>query len=196
MRRYCLASAFSLLILLSGCSPHLNLNAPFGSRPPNGHELFYIAVAANFGDSKTCDKISRLALDEQGPDMGSTEWRVIGQRSACYFYAALKTKNAKLCDSVEKIVTVPSNKAGVSRSECREILQKNQQYQYEPTPDYYSLGGFMKEMGYGEEDTKPFLAKDEAFNWSHFYSYLEFGARPENQQEFLKRVEALPSFTD
>jgi hypothetical protein len=194
MRRYFQAPAFSLLILLGGCSPHLNLNAPFGSRPPNGHEVFYTAVAADFGDSKICKKISRRALDEEGPGMSGTGWQVSLQRSECYFYAALKTHDAKLCDSVEKIVTIPSNKSRFSRSECLVFLNSSNSVGDEPAMEYSSLGGIMKEMGYREEEAKLFLANDKAFDWFKFYMYQEFGAQPEKKQEFLKRVEALPSF--
>jgi hypothetical protein len=192
MKRYCLILTFSLLIPLSGCSPHLNLNAPLSSRSPNEHELFYTAVAANFGESKICEKISKRALDELGPDLGSTDWRVIVQRSACYFYAALKTKNAKLCDSVEKIVTVPSNKAGISRSECREILQKNQHYDYEPSPDFHSVGAFMKEMGYREGD---FYAAEYVENSTNNLIY-RFYETIRNTDPFKMKVRSLASYDE
>jgi hypothetical protein len=148
MNRYHLGLAFFLSICLIECPPHLNPNVPPGARSPNEHELFYTAIAANFGDSKTCEMISPRAFDEEGPDLGTTQWRAFLQRSACYFYAALKTKNAKLCDSIEEIITIPANESEISRSQCLEILQPNHQYGYEPSPDYYSLGAFMAEMGY------------------------------------------------
>ena len=192
MKRYRLALTLSLLFLLIGCSPHLNLNAPSGSRLPNEHELFYTAVAANFGEPKICEKISKRALDERGPDLGSTKWRVFVQRSACYFYSALKTKNANLCDSVKEILTVPSNKAGMSQSECREILEKHGQYGYEPSPDYHSLGGFMREMGYSDED---FYAAEYAENSTNnsIYRYYE---TIRNTEPFKTKVRSLVSYDE
>jgi hypothetical protein len=104
MRRCCVALMFLLLLLASGCSPHLNLNAPFHSRQPNPHERFYTAVAANFGDSKMCEKISKRALDQESPGLDSTEWKVILQKSECYFYVAMSTKNTKLCAPKEAVL--------------------------------------------------------------------------------------------
>ncbi len=90
------------VFLLSGCTPHVNLNAPFGSRPPNPHEMFFTAVAADFHDVKMCEKISGRALDERGPDMGSSDWRVNSQRSSCYFYLAITTKGRQLLQVCER----------------------------------------------------------------------------------------------
>jgi hypothetical protein len=196
MNRCALIFAFSLPIFLSGCSPHLNLNALRGSRSPNQYEFFFTAVAANFGDSYICEKISKRALDENGPDSGTTEWRVILQRSACYFDAAMKTRDARLCDSVHQIIILPHNDAGISRSECRKLLLRNPQYvAFGPLPDVHLLDGFVEEMGYREAEAKPFLINADHFGWSNFYDYLMFHAPLEQKQEFLRRAEALPSFT-
>jgi hypothetical protein len=150
MRSCCVALVFLLVLLASGCTPHVNLNAPFHSRQPNPHEVFYTAVAANFGDSKMCEKISKRALDEDAPTLSSTEWKAILQKSECYFYVAMSTKSTKLCDSVSQIVTLPSNRSDMSEAHCRELLRKNQHYIDEPSPDYSWLADFMKEMGYRE----------------------------------------------
>jgi hypothetical protein len=104
----------------------------------------------------------------------------------------LKTKNAKLCDSVKKVVTVPSNKAGISQSECREILEKHQQYGYEPSPDYYSVGGFMKEMGYREED---FYAAEYAENSTN-NSIYRFYETIRNTEPFKTKVRSLASYDE
>jgi len=197
MRSCCAALMFSLVLLASGCTPHLNLNSPFHARRPNPHEEFYTAVAANFGDSKMCEKISKRALDES---VSTTDWRVILQRSECYFYVAIDTDNAKLCDPVTIIVTVPSNTADISAARCREVIQKKRSYFGTVlVPEYYSLGDFMKEMAYRKEDVYaaiPALIGSKDDIWPSFYTYLQVQAKPNQKQEFIKRAEALPSFTD
>jgi hypothetical protein len=199
MRSCCAALVFLLVLLASACTPHLNLNPPFHARQPNPHEEFYTAVAANFGDSKLCEKISKRALDEDAPTLSSTEWKAILQKSECYFYVAMSTKSTKLCDSVSQIVTLPSNRSDMSEAHCRELLRKNQHYIDEPSPDYSWLADFMKEMGYREEDVyaaMPALIGDKEDIWPAFYIYLQFRAQPNQKQEFIKRAEALPSFTN
>jgi hypothetical protein len=199
MRSCCAALVFLLVLLASACTPHLNLNPPFHARQPNPHEEFYTAVAANFGDSKMCEKISKRALDEDAPTLSSTEWKAILQKSECYFYVAMSTKSTKLCDSVSQIVTLPSNRSDMSEAHCRELLRKNQHYIDEPSPDYSWLADFMKEMGYREEDVyaaMPALIGDKEDIWPAFYIYLQFRAQPNQKQEFIKRAEALPSFTN
>jgi len=64
-------------LLCYGCATrHLNL-VPRGTRPPNGKERFYTVVAADFIDSKMCEKISPKAITETwGPDMGCSQWYV------------------------------------------------------------------------------------------------------------------------
>jgi hypothetical protein len=199
MRSCCAALVFLLVLLASACTPHLNLNPPFHARRPNPHEEFYTAVAANFGDSRMCEKISKRALDEDAPTLSSTEWKAILQKSECYFYVAMSTKSTKLCDSVSQIVTLPSNRSDMSEAHCRELLRKNQHYIDEPSPDYSWLADFMKEMGYREEDVyaaMPALIGDKEDIWPAFYIYLQFRAQPNQKQEFIKRAEALPSFTN
>jgi hypothetical protein len=199
MRSCCAALVFLLVLLASACTPHLNLNPPFHARQPNPHEEFYTAVAANFGDSKMCEKISKRALDEDAPTLSSTEWKVILQRSECYFFVAMSTKDTKFCDSVNQIVTLPSNRSDMSEAHCREILRKKQSYFDRPSPEYPLLGDFMKEMGYRDEDVFaaiPALINPKQDIWPGFYTYLQVQAQPNQKQEFLKRAEALPSFTN
>lgn len=147
---------------------------------PNPHERFYTAVAADFGDSTMCEKISNRALEEKGPDLGTTKRRVYLEKSRCYFYAAILTKNASLCDSVKEIVTIPSNESEISQSKCRAMVHLPRwQIRDEPSPDYYEY--FFKEMGYGDRGLD-------------FYMYLSLRAPPEQKQDFLKRAHAMPSF--
>jgi hypothetical protein len=65
------------------------------------------------------------------------------QRSACYFYLAIATKDQDFCKLVNGILT-PPNQSRISKSECLEIIRKNQQYGYQPDADYHAstLGGF------------------------------------------------------
>jgi hypothetical protein len=199
MRSCCAALVFLLVLLASACTPHLNLNPPFHARQPNPHERFYTAVAANFGDSKMCEKISKRALDEDAPTLSSTEWKAILQKSECYFYVAMSTKDTKLCDSVSQIFMLPANRADMSEAHCRELLRKNQHYIDEPSPDYSWLGDFMKEMGYREDDVFaaiPALIGSKEDIWPGFYTYVQVQAKPNQKQEFTKRAEALPAFTD
>jgi hypothetical protein len=182
MKHFRTVVASLLLLLIGGCSPHLDLNGPWGSRMPNPHERFYTAVAVNFGDSTMCEKISNHALEENGPDMGTTKWRVYLQKSKCYFFAAVVTKNAGLCDSVKEIVTIPSNKSEISQANCLAMLHlPNWQIHDNPLPEHSEY--FFKEMGYGDRG-------------DDFYMYLMLSAPPEQKQEFLKRAHAMPSFAN
>lgn len=54
----------------------------------------------------------------------------------------------------------------------------------------------MEEMAYREDTAKILLINSERFDWGDFYTYLMLWAPLEQEQEFLQRVEALPSFTD
>jgi hypothetical protein len=67
-------------------------------------------------------------------------------------------------------------------------------------PDYYSVGDFMKEMGYTKNEAYAAIAaptdREEDYVWSRFYMYLELQGKPNQKQEFIKRAEALPSFTN
>ncbi len=193
MKRRWLAVTFFLpIFLIRGCERPVTLNVPPDSRPPNAHELFYTAIAANFGDSEMCKKISERALDERGPDLGTTEWRITLERSQCYFYGALKNKNADLCDLVKEVVTIPPNGAGISRSECREVVQNNQSYGYEPSPDYYSVDDFMKEMRYRDED---FYAAEYAENSTN-NSIYRFYETIKDTEPFSAEVRSLPSYDE
>jgi hypothetical protein len=191
-----LALAFSLAIFLGGCAPpHLNLNAPVHSRPPNQYELFFTAVAADFGDSRICEKISKRALEEE--IRVNTGWTVTLQRSVCNFHAAVKTEDTRLCDSVKRVITIPHNEADISPSACRKLLRRTPPNDnFKPWVDIHFLGGFMEEMGYREDTAKILLINSERFDWGDFYVYLMLWAPLEQKQEFLQRVKALPSFTD
>ncbi|HEX9198173.1 MAG TPA: hypothetical protein VF865_01335 [Acidobacteriaceae bacterium] len=189
MERHLRILAFLLILPAIGCAPHVTLNAPIGSRDPNGHEQFYTAVAARSGDSKLCGKISSRAVDEYMPDMRlefSTE------RSKCYFYAALESRNAKLCDSVKRIVTIPSNQSEVSPLKCREIIQKHQQLGYAPQLDWYATGRYMIEMGYRDEDRyEAEYAQSYAEN-----SVYRFYEAQRSTESFESGVRNLPSYAE
>ena len=188
------SSAFVLLsaTLLAGCTPHVNLNTPLGTRPPNEHEIFYTAVAASFGDSKLCEKISKRALVENGPNLTSTKWEVSEQRSECYFYAALQTKDEKLCDSVSKVITLPSNASDISASLCREVIHKRRVRSQHPILPYFPIGSLLKEMGYTDEDRYAAEYAEGPINSSigHFYETIW------NTEAFKLRVRNLPSYDE
>ena len=141
--------ALLLLLPLGGCAPHVNLNTPWDWRPPNAHELFYTAIAADFGAPELCEKIASRAVDESNPGMRG--WVVSFQRSACYFYTAVKARKEDWCEPIKSVMTVPSNKSNVSKSECRQVIRDKGRYGYSPDPFGY-LDGMMKQMGYSDED--------------------------------------------
>ena len=138
-----------LLLPLGGCSPHVNLNTPSNWRRPNAHELFYTAIAADFGEPGLCEKIASRAVDERNPGMRG--WDVSFQRSTCYFYAAVKAHNEAWCEPIRSVITIPSNKSLVSKSECQRVIRDKGDYGYSPDPFSY-LDGMMKEMGYTDEE--------------------------------------------
>jgi hypothetical protein len=181
--------AFLFILPAMGCAPHVTLNAPIGSRDLNGHEQFYTAVAARSGDSKLCGKISSRAVDEAMPDMRiefSTE------RSKCYFYAAVESRDTKLCDSVKRIVTIPSNKSEVSPSLCREIIQKHQQLGYELQPEWYATGSYMIEMGYRDEDRYE-AEYAQSYTENSVYRFYE---TQRSTEPFQASVRNLPSYAE
>lgn len=192
MRRQYKAVAIFSVAILGGCTPHVNLNTPFGSRSPNEHELFYTAVAATFGDSKLCEKISKRALVENGPNLTATEWEVSYQRSECYFYAAFKTKDESLCDSVNKVITLPSNASDISGSACREVIHNRRARSHEPTLPYSSIGSLLKEMGYTDEDRYAAEYAESPINSSlgHFYETIW------NTEAFKVKVRNLASYDE
>ena len=168
----------------------MNLNTPFGSRPPNEHELFYTAVAANL--SKLCEKISKRALVENGPNLTSTEWQVSYERSECYYYAAFKTKDESLCDSVNKVITLPSNASDISGSACHEVIHNHRVRSDEPTLPYSSIGSLLKEMRYKDEDRYAAEYAENPINSSigHFYETIW------NTEAFKVKVRNLPSYDE
>lgn len=187
---YSVLSLLSLVVLV-GCTPHVNLNAPLGSQPPNDHEEFYTAVAADFHDSKMCEKISDRALDEEGPGMSGTGWSVSIQRSACYFYVGVTTKDEDLCKLVRGIVTLPSNQSGISKSECEEVIRRNGQLQYRPAPDVHTLPELMHEMGYRDEDR---YEAEIGSVWNN--PVYRFYANLRNNDEFKAKIRALPNYAE
>jgi hypothetical protein len=180
------------LVALVGCSaPHVNLNAPFGSRPPNDNEEFYTAVAADFLDSKMCEKISYRALDEINPNMGSNDWHVSSQRSACSFYVAVETKDEDFCKSVRGIVTIPSNHSEISKSESETIIRRKGQLQYQPIPEVYVLPGFMQEMGYRDE-----VRYESQLGGPVSNPVYGFYAKIRNNDDFKAKIRELPNYGD
>jgi hypothetical protein len=179
-------------LTLCGCAPHINVNAPFGMRDPNANEVFYTAVAYNFDDPRMCSKISDLAVDESAPDMGVGNWRVTYEKSKCYFYLGIKMKSPELCKQIRTIVTIPHNDSEVSREACLKLVQDSNVNGYSPSPDFFTLGGFMEEMKYTEED-----------RWAAQYSESEFHTpvwlfyeQIKNDPSFISRVETLPSYAE
>lgn len=150
MKHVRMALAFLLLLPLGGCAPHVNLNTPSDWRPPNEHEVFYTAIAADFGEPGLCEKIAGRAVDESNPGMRG--WVVSYQRSTCYFYAALKARKEAWCEPIRSVIAIPWNKSNISKSVCRQVVRdQGQGYGYSPDPFSY-LDGMMKEMGYSDED--------------------------------------------
>lgn len=192
MKRHTFTLPLLLSLALCGCTPHVNLNAPFGSRPPNDHEEFYTALASDFQDAKMCEKISDRALDERGPDMGSTDWRVSRQKSACYFYVAMATKDENFCKLVNGIVTLPSNHSGISKEECEAILRRHQQYGYHPSAFSNGLPGYMQEMGYRDEDRYDAQYKENLWN----NPVYRFYAKVKNDEDFRTKIRDLPSYDE
>lgn len=194
-RFYVFLLAF-VLLNLSGCAtPHIDLILG-GKRPPNAHERFYTAVAADFGDAAMCPKISERSLNEScGPDMACSDWSVSYERSECYFYGALKSGNPRYCDSVESISVLPSNKSNISRSECVQAIHRtlyHQSYSYQPMPDYYELGSMMSEMGYHVTDIYALEYSINRYNnpVHRFYQKVRGTA------DFKRKVEGLPSYAE
>jgi hypothetical protein len=150
-----IANSGSILALLGYSALLLQLGVPGESRRPNIHEQFYTVVATDFGDGGMCEKISIHAIDLRRPDFGTSDYRVTYQKSACYFYMALGTKNSALCEKVETITTDPPNKSEISKSECLRALQDpryGRNYSYRPLVPYSSLADLLQEMGYRDKD--------------------------------------------
>jgi hypothetical protein len=137
--------------------------------------------------------------------MGSPDWRVARQKSICYFHVAVQTNNAQLCDSIQQIKTMPSNKSPVSPVDCRKIIERKTGFSYLLMPDFHAVPGLMTEMGYRVEDVRSAkqhmlpdepLTGDAVTDWGFFYGYLLHQAPAEQKKDFLKRLQTLPSFRD
>lgn len=196
-KRSCLTVVLFALIALPGCAtPHVDLTWPGGKRPPNSRELFYTAVAADFGDIAMCPKIYSRAINEScGPDMACSDWSVSYETSECYFYGALKSGNLRYCDSVESISVLPSNKSNISRSECVQAIHRalnHQYYSYQPMPDYYELGSMMEGMGYHITDIYAL-----EYSFSRYNNPVHrFYQKVRGTNDFKRNVEALPSYAE
>lgn len=185
----------------------VKLNAPDRStRPSNYHEAFYTQIAGSFGDSNMCEKISPRAIHEVLPSF-DIKYRVSFQRSECYFDAALRRKDKTLCDLVKRVVTLPLNSSDVSASECQRLLKNSGSSnsgnaRFSPTPFFDPSANIMHEMGYLDEDYFDAVRtrrvapgfKPGVADWGQFYGYLMYGASPDQQKDFLRRAESLPSY--
>jgi hypothetical protein len=178
---------------LFGCAtPHVDLIWPGGNRPPNDHEMFYTAVAASFGDAKMCPLIYPRAIEEScGPDMACTDWRVAYEKSACFFYAGLKSRTVNYCDSVESITVLPSNKSEITSVACKQVIKQGGQYGYWPGPNPYSVGMMLSEMGYREEGLDSLAYSGGGNNDVHrFYDKVR------ENEGFKAKVEDLPDYSE
>jgi hypothetical protein len=182
---------YSLFVLAGCATPHLNL-IPAGNRPPNLHETFYTAVAADFGDANLCPKIYRLAVDEScGPDFACTHWRVAYERSKCFFYAALKSRNSVDCNSVKSITVLPSNKSEISKSECLKVIRDRQQFQYQPIPNPIALSKILPELGYQQRELDSIQYRDPMNSPVHdFYDTVR------HNKDFRSKVEDFPDYSE
>jgi hypothetical protein len=180
------------VLTLSSCAPHINVNAPFDKREPNANELFYTAVAHNFVDPQMCSKISDVAVYESAPGMGGGNWKADYQKSACYFYLGSKMKSPELCNRIKTITMIPHNDSDVSRTACLDMVRSGNEYGHSPWPDVFSLGGFMDEMKYTEEDRWAARYAESPFNTPVWLFYEKIKSDP----LFVSRVETLPNYTE
>jgi len=192
---YSVVSLISILALLGYNPLPLQLGVPGESRQPNFHEEFYTAVAADFQDLGMCEKISIHAIDVRRPDFGTMDYRVTSQKSACYFYVALTTKNASLCDQVETIITDPPNKSEVSKSECLRALQDphyGRNYTHEPVLPFFPLSNLLQEMGYRDEDLDAATYSQNPL-LSPIYKFYE---TIRNTDAFKEKIQRWPDHTE
>jgi len=187
------ALALLLLLPLGACSPHVNLNTPSDRRPPNGYELFYTAIAADFGEPGLCEKIAGRAVDESDPGMlpGIRGWDVSFQKSACHFYTAVKAHKEAWCEPIRSVMTIPANQSNISKSECRQVIRDKGNYGYSPSP-FGNLDEMMKEMGYSDEDRFEGQYSLNPYN----NAVYQFYASVRETAAFRARVRDLPNYAE
>lgn len=175
------------------CSASFYLTGPFCSRLPNDYEVLYTAVASRLGNATLCEKISSKAVEISGGHFFSTP-DVSGERSKCYFWTAMYSRNPKLCRPVKRIIRFGSNSSEVSESGCLALI-KDRQYPslVGPIADPFTIDKLMLEMGYSDET---YFVRGDSKNRHDFFWYLLYDAPTEQRQQLFKRVEALPSFGD
>ncbi len=185
-------SSPSIAMKEESCSASMYLTGPFCSRLPNDYERLYTAIASQLGDATLCEKISSKAVEISGGNLFSTP-DVSGERSKCYFWTAMYSRNPKLCRPVKRIIRFGSNSSEVSESGCLALI-KDRQYPslVGPIADPFTIDKLMLEMGYSDET---YFVRGDSKNRGDFFWYLLYDAPTEQRQQLFKRVEALPSFS-
>jgi hypothetical protein len=122
-----------------------------------------------------------------------------GLRNACVFAVSQNNHQGALC---AKILRFEANAIGAfstTEEACDmqlKIQEKDENWRHYYPPLYFqTMAPFLhvlQSLGY----PTPFLSNDKAVDWSEFYRFLWFEAPLDQQQEFLRRAEALPSFID
>lgn len=184
------------LLMLSGCAmlPTVKLN-DLNGREANANEMFYVVVAANFGDTGVCEKISNRAFHDDRADAGPPVISLT--KSECYFHAALRTGNPNLCAYVTKVIAIPSNISYVSEFNCRQFIKEKPNGIQAPSFPYYEMRRLMMDMGYRDVDLEVLNDNSQQNpngKWCDFYTYLVFRSSPAERAQFLQRASMMPSF--
>lgn len=152
-------------------------------RPANDNEILTEMVAVETSAPEYCSKISPNSKGDY-----------TALRNECFFSIAQNANSIALCARIG-----PDPYGGsFSRRSCElqlspQIRRKISMFSYGPVtfPTMARFVHALQDMGY----RKPFLADTKGADWDKFYLHLMLEADSGKKQEFIKRVEALPTYT-
>ena len=152
-------------------------------RSANDNEILTEIVAVETSSPEYCLKISPNSKGDY-----------TALRNACFFSIAQNANSIALC---ARIGPDPSG-GSFSRRSCElqlrpQIRRKISMFSYGPVtfPTMARFVHALQDMGY----RKPLLADTKGANWDEFYLHLMLEADSGKKQEFIRRVEALPTYT-
>ena len=172
--------------------------SPGNDRRANEDELMTAMLVVEDAIPATCENNSPNSYAESHANLYSDIVSKGAVRNSCFSAIAFDTRVPALC---AKIIPVEGNLPElnyVDRENCEDGIRvaiQNNEKLLSHNPQYFSrMDDFvraLRKLGYD----KPFLIDQNAPDWSAFYRHLMYYAKPGEKQEFLRRAEALPSFT-
>jgi hypothetical protein len=158
-------------------------------RAPTHEELLAQMLAIDEDLPRLCHKVSPNAHSEY---LGSRGVADIFLRNDCFYALAYNDISLQLCANI-------SIKGPFNRQSCEESVRMKMAHEAQSRavygPQSFSTAAeFVKALrSFGYDP--PLQSTKHPFGWEDFYQHLEFHPQEGEKQEFLRRAEALPSFS-